>query len=68
LSFYVVTFVFFFCQARILALMSERVRDMVEKLWDDIIIRKKKAKKNSFILTYEIVICFLDKLNKTLKA
>ena len=48
--------------------MSERVGDMVEKLWDDIIVRKKEAKKFSFILTYEIVICFLDKLNKTLKA
>ena len=48
--------------------MSERVGDMVEKLWDDIIVRKKEAKKFSFILTYEIVIYFLDKLNKTLKA
>ena len=59
---------FSFCQATILASMSERVGDMVEKLWDDIIVRKKEAKKFSFILTYEIVIYFLDKLNKTLKA
>ena len=32
------------------------------------VIRKEEVKKNFFVLTYKIIICFLSKLNRTLKA